>query len=378
MSVKILAENLIDPEILVQGIPSSENPSFPAVNVYNKKRRSKVWRTQGFWEITSLNNKLIFRETTTVDLTATIAVSNYASTVLLMAAIKAALEVAGASVYTITQDLISKKIKVTSDGLGGGGIFELINTDVLSTLASVIGFDISTDKTGALTYTADFLKIHTKEFLTLDLGISTNPQCFLLIGKRNAPIQFSSSATLKLQANATDAWTSPTFETTLTYNEKTILLINPTGLSPTPLRYWRLLIQDSANPNGFIEIGSLYLGNFYSTQRGAAQFPLKSSFVDRSTSVISEGGQIFSGVREKTQEFSLDWNGLTYSELEVFNDIFQKMGTSVPFFVILDPDGAFSSSQNFYSRYVKFSSDPNFLLESPNNFSFSMQLREEL
>ena len=53
-------------------------------------------------------------------------------------------------------------------------------------------------------------------------------------------------------------------------------------------------------------------------------------------------------------------------------------GTSDPFFVQLDPNLAYSSRTSKMIRYVKFESEPDYTLETPNNFSVSMSLREEL
>lgn len=378
MSVRILYENYLDPDIISNSFVSSEQSAFPVSNAYNKQRRSKVYRSNGYWEITADNNVLIFEETSGTPLTATVAEDEYVSFTTFAAALKTALEATGASTYTITQDTNTKKIKIQSDGSGGAGILNLKTTNVLSTLAPVIGFDTAIDRTGSLTYTADALRISTSEWLKWDFGISTNPKAFVLIGPRNKPIKITPSAILTLQGNETDTWDSPTYEQTLTYNDQAIILMNKTGIHTEALRYWRLLIEDNANSLGFVEIGAVYLGNILETTRGAAQFPFRSKYVDRSNTVFSEGGQTFSDIREKTQEFDLEWFGLTVSECEQFDALFNEVGTSIPFFIVYDPTPAFSSSVNFATRFVKFSSEPSFDLVSPGNFSASWQLREEL
>lgn len=378
MSFLFLNQNFIDLDVVANNFVSSEQSAFPIINVYNKQRRSKLWRSNGYWEITSLNNQIVFEETNAVPLTATIAVDEYNSDTLFFAALKAALEDVGASTYTVTRDVSTLKIKITSNGAGGGGILNLRWTNVGSTAATILGFDTAFDSTGALTYTADVLRIHTNEWIKWDMGISTNPQAFCLIGPRNTPIRITPSATIKLQGNETDNWTVPSYETTLTYGDSIISTFNDSGLHTEGLRYWRALFTDASNPLGFVEVGSVFLGDYYKSTRGQPQFPFRTIEVDRSETIFSEGGQTFSEIREKTERFQVDYFGLTIAEKEALVDIFDEFGTSVPLFISYDPNGVFTSVANLMCRYVKFEAEPSIDLVSPGNFRMSLQFREEL
>jgi len=200
-----------------------------------------------------------------------------------------------------------------------------------------------------------------------------------LIGKRNQSIQISTGATLKLQGNETNDWTSPSYTQTLTYDDQVISLFSDTGLHTSSLRYWSLFIEDKKNPNGNIEVGSFYLGNFWNQTRGRVQFPLRSQPVDRSETIFSEGGQTYSDVREKTNIYNVEWLGLQKADIETFEeDIWAVYGTSRPFFVSMDGDEAFSTNKNKRIIFCKFDDEPNWDLSSPDNFIMSMSLREEL
>lgn len=377
MSVRLMCENLINSSDLVSQTVSSEQTAFPDTNVYQGVRRSKVWRSNGYWEITSSNKVIIFRETVGVDLTATIVESNYTSDTTFLAAIKTALDAAGDSTYTVTRDSTTNKIKITSNGGGGGGVFQLRCNDAAFTAATTLGFSTASNLTGALTYTADTLKINTSEWLRWDFGISTNPEAFVLVGVRNSSIKISATATIKLQANATDVWTAPSVDLTLTYNDDAIVSFNTSGMGA--YRYWRLLITDVSNSNGYVEVSKVYLGNIYVPARGGVQFPFKSRPTTRSTMVYSEGGQPFCDTRERGQTFDLDWNGLQKADIAQFETFWKNLAMHKPWFVCLDPDSAFSSNANYFTRMVRFADD-NFTwqLISPDNFSSSMALREEL
>lgn len=380
MTSRILDENLLSLSIVSNATVSSEQAAFPVSNLYNAARRSKVWRSNGYWEITADNNELTFRETLAVDLVATVAVGNYTSNTALFAAIKTALEDAGASTYTVSVQAGTNKLSIVSNGGGGGGIFQLIWTSSTD-LAQVLGYDHTTNDTGSLTYIADYLRIGTGEWIKWDFGISTNPEAFCLIGKRNEPIAISPSAVIKLQANETDVWTSPQYEQILDIDDRVITLfkgVDDEGLHTEALRYWRLLIEDLDNPNGYVEAGSVFLGNFFEPERGAIQIPFDGQYIDRSETVFSEGGQTFSDVKEKAESFSVEWFGLTIAEKEEIDLIFDTFGTNTPFFISIDPNSAMSTSFRYYLRYVKFSAEPGYQLLAPGVFSVRMDLREEL
>lgn len=374
-----LTDNFIDTGVVSNALVSSEQAAFPALNIYNKQRRSKVWRSNGYWEILSGDNTIVFQETTAVDLTATVAAGEYNSSTAFFAAVKAALEAAGASTYTVSADAITGKIKIVSDGAGGGGILTLRWTHANSAdMAAIMGFDTASDQIGFLTYYADELKINTSEWVKWDFGISTNPKALVLIGQRNMPIKITPNAVIKLQGNETDIWTSPSYETTLVYNDQAMTVFDDAGLHTEALRYWRLLILDQSNANGYVEIGSAYLGDIYMPTRGSPQFPLAIGEVDRSENVFSEGGQTYADIKEKTQVFSVDYKLLTKEEREMLSAIFDKVGKSVPFFVAIDNNSMFSTVPQLMVRFVKFEEEPTSTLETPNNYSFNVKLREEL
>lgn len=372
---RFLESNFVDLDILANSDVTSEQAAFPVTNAYNGLRRAKVWRSDGYYVVTAANNGIVFRETTGgPDLTASIVVGNYLRSAFLTA-VKAALEVAGDSTYTVTFTS-GFKISIASNGAGGGGILHLRMADAGSTAADILGFD-TVNLTGALTYVADSIRIHSEESIIWDLGIDSDPQAFCMIDARNTPITISPTATIKLQGNHTNVWTSPAYETTLTYDDRIIHIIDDAGLAGEQLRYWRVYFVDQ-NPKGYVQVGAFYLGGLYQTTRGAPQFPFKTDPVDRTETLYSEGGQTFSEIKPKTDRFTVDWFALTVDEKESFELIFEQFGKGVPFFVSIDTGVAFSSSQQYYIRYVKFADDPSFQLTRPGIFRTAMIFEEQL
>jgi len=372
---RFLESNYVDQDILANSDVSSEQAAFPITNAYNGLRRAKVWRSNGFYVVTSAANGIVFRETSCgPDLTASIVAGSYLRSAFLTA-IKTALELVGDSTYTVTFTS-QLKISIVSNGGGGDGTFELLFSDVGSTAYSLLGFD-AVDLTGGLTYISDSINIHSEESITWDLGLDSNPTAFCLIDARNTPISISPTAVVTLQGNHTNVWTSPAYEAVLTYDDRILHLIDDDGLASVGLRYWRVKFVDQ-NPKGYIQVGAFYLGGDYQTVRGAPQFPFRTEHVDRTETVYSEGGQTFSEIKPKTERFSIDWFALTIDEKESFEDIFTQYGTGTPFFVSMDTSVAFSSSQQYHIRYVKFADEPKFELVRPGIYKTNVLFEEQL
>ncbi len=374
--VKIYHNNFCDPEIYANLYESSEQTAFPSTNALARIRRSKVWRSNGYFKVTSSNNTIIFRDDAVTNITATIATGEYTTTAAFMSAVDSALEAVGAANYTVTQSS-GLRFVITSDLSGGATAFQLRTSHASFTAESLLGFDNSVDKTGAASYSSDYLTINSGEWITFDMGVPVNPTDFALIGRRNESIKISPTAVIKLQGSTTNAWTSPEYTSTLTYNDEVILSTSATGFHTSELRYWRVLVEDQ-NPNGYIEVGSLFIGESYEPTRGAVVFPFKSKLIDLSKTQRSEGGQTFSDVYEKTESFDIEWQALTTTEVEQLVTIFNDFGTAHPFFISFDSGAVFHSTANKALRYVKFITEPDYTLESPNNFTLSMTLREEL
>lgn len=376
--IQVFSTNLIDEA--VSKVVSSEKTAYPASNAYNIDRRRLTWRSNGYWSVSAPANTIVFRESIGVDLTATIAVANYASDTTFLAAIKTALDAAGASTYTVSRDTSTGHIKIISDGLGGGGIFSLMWTSATG-FGTIIGFNTAADDTGALTYTADLLRIHTEEHFIFDLGFPANPTGMIAVSDRNRPINISPTATITLEANPTNSFTAPVETFTITVRDYLLGYLNHEGiaqLAPSGYRYWKLKIIDKDNPDLYLELGAIFLGNHIEMERGCPAFPYEGQPIDNSSIEFSESGQTWVGKRPQSESHNLGWEKLTNNDFAALKNFWEDYGTHSSFFVCLDPDSVFSADGVFWTRIVKFGSPPSHSLVSPSNWSYQWNLREEL
>jgi hypothetical protein len=378
-NVMVLKRNYMDPDVYVGMTYSSQVSVAPASNLSYKQRRSKVWRSAGFWEITSANRAIVFRKAAGVDLTANIAVGTYTSDSTFLTAVKSALDTAAAGpTFTVSRDATSKKIQITSNG-SGGTIFQLMCSNAGFTAAALLGFDTTGDLTGSLSYTADALRIHTSEWIRLDLGTASLPRICALLGQRNSPIKVSESAVVKLQASHTDAWSAPAWETTITHDDEGLVAVAADGLGAgVAYRYWRIEIADPSNTNGYIELSKFFLGEAIVPSQGAVQFPLDGQVVDLSSTTYSENGVAQTEVRQQTEALSFTWNFLTVDEFEEMRNFVRDVGTAYPWLIVMDAQLAYSSSLAKMTRLVRFPDGPRWTLPRAQRLGWTWSVREEV
>lgn len=360
---------------------SSQNSSYPITNLFNFDRRAKVWRSGGYYEIPTGGYDIVFWETTSTNLTATVAAGEYTSFSSLATAIKTALDAAGDSTYTVSQDTTTLKAKIVSNGSGGGGIFTIVWPSSTE-MADILGFSDDANDSGSLTYTADFLRINTGEWIEFDFGGEINPHAVVMTSLRNSPLKFSGSASIRIQGAYTNTWSTASYNEELSIVDNVAYKVKSTysadGLHTEPLRYWRVLFDDKENTYGYIEIGQLFIGDGIDLTRGRVQIPFSADYIDSSVTIYSEGGQSITDEKEITESFSIDLLGLTKADKENFDYFFSSFKTVRPFFILLDSGSAVGTSAGKYLRLVKMTSAPSWEMPFPGFFGVSFSVREEL
>lgn len=146
--------------------------------------------------------------------------------------------------------------------------------------------------------------------ITIDLGAAQEVKA-LIIGDHN----FTAAATLLLEAD--DAATfdsdggSAQFSEALTWNSGKIVHFLSAA---TTKRYWRISITDAANPDAYVEIGELFLGDYMELSRNYV------NGFDDNTEILIETNKTPFGVRRdryyNTQRtFEYDWKMIVAADL---------------------------------------------------------------
>lgn len=179
----------------------------------------------------------------------------------------------------------------------------------------------------------------------------------------------TSGATIKLQGNATDVWTSPSVDETLSHDSDIITKV----ITSATYRYWRISIVDAANPDGYIQIGRAWIGESFDTPGIAPTV----SVGDISSSVKSKsiGGQTYTDIRPKKHDFGVSIPSITYANRATFEDVLDTVDIGIPFFVDFDET---NSDLDVY--YVTISGDGFTFtnLINPLYYTLSIDLDEEV
>lgn len=332
---------LFDSTVGVQG--TSEDPSFPASNLKNFSL-AKVWRSSGYFVITSSNRKINFKESGGgSELTATLTTGSYTATEL-AAEIKTALEAAGAETYTVSYSTSTGKWTIAT----GGSYLSLLwstGTDTANALHSAIGFAVS-DYTGSTTYTGAHIAIHTVERLVVDLRTSEEIDSFAAIFSKSVTSKLTEEAVVKLKYSATPSWDSPAGEVTLSYDE-TYNLITHFFSSAVEYRYWCVEIVDPKNPYLYVELPKLFLTKATQLTQ-VPQIGMAITTKDLSKGENTAYGHRYTDVYPALGTFDFKYAALSSTDLATLEDIFARVGSSCPVFIALDSTASVYDKDRFF------------------------------
>jgi hypothetical protein len=144
----------------------------------------------------------------------------------------------------------------------------------------------------------------------------------------------TTGATVTLEANATDVWTSPSLSVSITPVAGVIYKT----FASSNYQYWRLTINDASNADTYIQIGNVFLG-LGVTLAGfspGVYLPKKSN----SESNLSISRQLTGMNRIKYKYCELDFVSITYTEKEVIETFIEFVDVTMPFYALLWEDNA--------------------------------------
>lgn len=316
---------------------SSSNPNFPVSNIRHE-HRSKEWRSSGTFIIDSSNNELIVDEGSG-DLTATLSVGTYSISGLI-AEIELQLAAVCSNEYSLSFSEANGLWTIESDDS-----FTLVGT---SSLLPVLGFN-QVDQTGT-SLVAPRAAIHTEEFLTFDLKTTEDIDSVVLLWGKGQ-YNLSSDAEIRVQANATNNFSSPAIDELLTFNND-FETASHYFTTPQSYRYWRVVIKDPNNPLLYVNLGVLVLGLQEALDNPENGFSYTQD--DSSKITRTDFGQEYADIYPVTATLSLDFSVMEYSTAEKFILFYQRVGNRSPIYVAVDPENAVFNKDCF-SIYGKFS-----------------------
>lgn len=255
----------------------------------------------------------------------------------------------GADTFTVTFSQTTGLWTISSDG----SYLSLLNntgTDqATSILKDALGF-ANSDRTGSLTYSGSNIAIHTKEWLLFDLTTTEEINSVVLLWPKEDGIKLSNSAVIKIQANATNVWTSPAVDQTLTI-DNTYEIASHYFTTDQSYRFWRIVIVDPANVNGYVNLGVVVLGKAEVIDNPDNGFIY--SLTDKSSVTTTDYGHEYVDEYPTMAQLELDFAILDYDSGRAIDTLYRLVGNRKPVFVAMDHDASVFNKDHF-SLYGKF------------------------
>lgn len=173
----------------------------------------------------------------------------------------------------------------------------------------------------------------TSEQLVFDLGAAVQIKAIGL-----HVFNLTSAATVKVQANATNSWGSPTLDDTVAIvtDADSGVLERLVWTGNQTLRYWRIDIADAANPNGYVQIGRVIGGDYWTPTVNFAN-GYRPTVVDPSEGKAAPGRQAFWSQRKRFRRAAVTFPEIDRTDFEKWQAVFTKVGNSKPLLLMVDP-----------------------------------------
>jgi len=178
------------------------------------------------------------------------------------------------------------------------------------------------------------------QWIVMDLG---SPQTIKSLIIKNHNFLETADA-IKIQAHADPPnWGAPTLNEDLTWTTDRISKFWPAGET---YQWWRIWMDDPANPYTYLAIGRIFLGSYFEPHYNFTnRFRLR--LVDPSIKKYSSGGQI--SVEQRTHyrawayEFQRVLDTVANPDRAAFETMFDSVGQSKPYFIVQDADDAWET-----------------------------------
>lgn len=334
----LLYENqLWEPEIVLTA--SSQVATLPATFLGDQLRQ-KPWRTAIGWTIVAgFNNKLDFNRGGVK--VATITAGTYTSAQTIAEAVRAALAAADGGVTWEVTYTAGHKFRIR-DAAGAPLNFNLLwatGANVATSIGLDLGFEVS-DDTGTFDYTADddsyqgrhYLKINRSDAATFDA------QAIALL--EHNLLALSSNQAVKIQGNATDSWTAPTFSQTLSATDDP--RVEFFSVVKT-FAWWRFVVEDVSNPAGYFELGILFLGEYDRPSINTTD-DLADEGEDFSSVETGLVGTHFVDRQRSRARWSIEFSTMESIDRAIFEHLIDVRGVGQNFFLVWDFNSPSGSS----------------------------------
>ena len=370
-NIRFWHDNKWDDETVVC---SSEHPNWVCNNT-QQRWKTKTWRSRygnssgwGTFVVSATSNKIYIDEGGG-SLICTLSIGSYNADTL-STEIETQLEATGALDYSVFYNDTTNKFEIYVVSSSGTVILELATT--LNSIWTTIGFNTGVDTAALGEHIADNIKIHTAEWIKINGSAIIASGVFLV--HTNAEI----GASVYLQGS-NDDFVTTSLSILMLRGRSGELYASVPAVNITYDDY-RIWIENASNPDGYIEIGRVWVGVEIEPDIGTTNSE-NTTLKDESIVKQSENGQVSTIQRVKYEEFSRTINHVKEigstdrADMAAF---FSDRGLSKEFIVNFKPPDVSTLAYTDYEEhtyYVRFASYKPSLKKGV--YSIKMKMIEE-
>lgn len=294
---------------------SSTNPAFPRRWMKDQQPGMR-WRSVVGWNIVAgFNDKIDITEGGTGDAIATLTAGNYATGALMAVQVATAINAAATdNTWTCTYSTSTYKFTIGHDNVQTGGLEWDGGASAATSAGECLGYDTSADDTGATSYVGDDATYKSREYIQFDFAAAKSVKCFGLEGT-NLP----SDATITIWADSTTTFT-PDFTDTIPQGTDTDLWFE--WISVQTYRYWRIILDDISNDDGYTEIGVPWISSYTEPGRSVEQ-RYQEPRQELSRVAVADQGSHYVDIKPTRKGYNVQFRSLSASDrdaLELFAD----------------------------------------------------------
>lgn len=301
---------------------SSQNPNFKASNI-QKEHRSKEWRSSGNFTIDATNKTIVINSIT----------YNLTEGAYTVSALKAAINAFDAG---------------TQAGYNENTCLWTITTAVTVTgsLLPVLGYIVTSFST---TTTAPKAAIHTDEWIKFDFKTTEEINSAVILWGKGL-YSLTSEAEIRIQASATSNFATTAVDELLTFNNDYEIASHYFTESQS-YRYWRVVIKDAANVNGYVNLGVVILGQSEAVDNPDNGFTFTQ--VDTSNITTTDFGNSYVDEFPIMNRIELAFNIMDFSIALAFLNLYKLTGIKKCVFVTIDESDLVQGKDTFaiYGRF---------------------------
>lgn len=217
----------------------------------------------------------------------------------------------------------------------------------------------------------------TADTAILDIDLKTEEEIdsFAMVWDPELEVKLSDAAVIKLQANATPDFTSPAVDVTLSIDDDTETALHFFSTAQS-YRYWRLDIDDTGNPWGYIEVPKLFLGEKMALTK-VPQTGFSMNTQDPSKKTVSLYGHEYNDIYPQKKSVSFELIHLPKADSEILWNSYGRAGTVRPILCVIDSEEEVLDKyrHTIYGRYDVTMSQNHIVREL---FGVTLEIKESL